>query len=96
MKKQTIPKSLKNDVWLKYAGKKFDCKCSVSWCKTVITPFTFETGHNIPESKGGTTNVENLRPICSQCNKSMGNNYSIDEFSEKYAVVKTGMCGCFR
>jgi hypothetical protein len=29
-------------------------------------------GHVLPESKGGTLDVENLRPICSSCNSSMG------------------------
>jgi len=82
--KKAIPKALKTAVWLTYAGKKFETKCFVSWCKTLITPFTFEAGHNVPESKGGATNVQNLRPVCSQCNKSMGNRFTIDEFSKYY------------
>lgn len=82
--KKHIPKALKTAVWLTYVGRKFDTKCYVSWCKTIITPFSFETGHNIPESKGGETSVANLRPICAMCNKSMGNRYSIDEFSRIY------------
>jgi hypothetical protein len=85
--KKAIPKSLKTAVWLTYVGKQFEIKCHVAWCKTLITPFTFETGHNIPESKGGLTSVENLRPICGQCNKSMGNRYTIDEFSRIYAAA---------
>jgi hypothetical protein len=84
MRKSTIPRSLKNTVWNKYVGDKFITKCAVKWCDTQINPFTFETGHNIPESKGGLTTVENLRPICAQCNKSMGNRYSIDEFSAHF------------
>ena len=83
--KAAIPKALKNAVWLKYIGKNFETKCNVTWCNTIITPFNFETGHNIPESKGGPTNVENLRPICAQCNKSMGARYSIDEFGSTYS-----------
>ena len=47
----------------------------------LITPFTFECGHNIPESKGGTSDIDNLRPICGNCNRSMSNSYTIDEFS---------------
>ena len=47
----------------------------------MITPFNFEVGHNIPESKGGATDINNLRPICSKCNRSMGDDYTIDEFS---------------
>ena len=44
---------------------------------------SWEAGHNIAESKGGKTNVKNLRPICSQCNKSMGTR-SITEFSDTH------------
>ncbi len=83
-RKATIPRALKNAVWLEYVGKAFEAKCNVTWCATVVTPFTFEAGHNVPESKGGATNVTNLRPICAQCNKSMGAAYTIDEFSAKF------------
>lgn len=82
MKKTKIPKALREQVWLTWCGHVFDHKCLVEWCSNTITPFIYEVGHNIPESKGGTTKIDNLRPICSSCNKSMGNNYTIDEFSE--------------
>ena len=55
----------------------------------VITPFTFEVGHNIPESKGGTLS------ICSRCNKSMGDSYTIDEFS-KISKRTSHLWECFR
>ena len=87
--KKAIPKALRNIVWINNCGEVFRFKCHVSWCKNVMTPFDFETGHNIPESKGGTTTVDNLRPICSQCNKSIGNRYTIDEFSNTFSAVKT-------
>ena len=43
-----------------------------------------DCGHNIPESKGGPTNVENLIPICRNCNVGMGNRFTIDEWQQKY------------
>ena len=76
-----IPKALREQVWLKYSGANFLTQCNVAWCSNKITPFVFEVGHNIPSSKGGLTSIDNLRPICSSCNKSMGNRYTIDEFS---------------
>lgn len=90
-KKKTIPKSLKENVWLYYIGEKFTGKCSIQWCNKNITPFNFETGHNIPESKGGVTSIHNLRPICASCNKSMGNRYTIDEFSKIYGGNTTSL-----
>ena len=82
--KQRIPISLKQNVWVRYNGEIYKAKCNVEWCENHITPFTFEAGHNIPESKGGETSLDNLRPICSSCNKSMGNRYTIQEYSEIY------------
>lgn len=83
-KRPPVPKSLRNAVWDTYIGPHYTSKCYVSWCKTVITPFTFEVGHNIPHSKGGSTDIANLRPLCSQCNRSMGNMYTIDEYDSMY------------
>ena len=80
MKKQIIPKSLRKEVWLKSFGKVYEHKCSIDWCTNIIDVFNFECGHNLPESKHGETNINNLVAICSLCNKSMGNKYTIDEF----------------
>ena len=79
--RKKIPKALCSQVWTTYCGKKFEHKCIVKWCENIITPFDFEVGHNIPHANGGTIDISNLRPICNKCNKSMGNNYTIDEFS---------------
>jgi 5-methylcytosine-specific restriction endonuclease McrA len=81
MRKIAIPKALREQVWISYIGKKFSNKCSVTWCENIISVFDFECGHNQPESKGGATDINNLRPICAKCNRSMGDEYTIDEFS---------------
>ena len=81
--KKKIPLALREQVWILYCGDKlFKHKCLVNWCENIMTPFNFEAGHNVPESKEGPTDLDNLRPICSKCNKSMGDTYTIDEFSE--------------
>jgi 5-methylcytosine-specific restriction endonuclease McrA len=83
MKKKKIPLAMREQVWLVYLGDRaFKHKCHVKWCENIITPFTFEVGHNVPESKGGATSLDNLRPICSKCNKSMGDSFTIEEFSD--------------
>lgn len=82
--KKAIPKALREQVWLTYAGKRYEKKCTVSWCKNRMTVFDFHVGHNIPESKGGETVINNLLPICSRCNLSMGAKYSITEWEDKY------------
>lgn len=79
-RKAKIPKALREAVWRTVCGDAFSAKCPVTWCKNTITVFDFEVGHNIPESKGGTLDIHNLRPICGRCNTSMGNRYTIDEW----------------
>lgn len=81
-KKKTIPKALKEQVWMQKAGHVFDVKCPITWCENHINAFNFHTGHNIPESKGGKTSIENLIPICDRCNTSMGDRFSIDEWNK--------------
>jgi 5-methylcytosine-specific restriction endonuclease McrA len=80
-KKVKIPKALREQVWITHFGKTFEHKCYINWCTNIISVFDFETGHNTPESKGGQTVIENLFPLCSRCNKSMNNHYTIDEFN---------------
>ena len=80
--KTKIPGALREQVWLLYCGDRmFKHKCLVTWCENIMDPFNFHVGHNVPESKGGATDINNLRPICAKCNTSMGDEYTIDEFS---------------
>ena len=71
-RKKAIPKVVRQNVWNTYMGEysgKGYCFC----CNyTELTSFQFECGHVVSEYNGGDVNVENLRPICSLCNKSMG------------------------
>lgn len=88
-----IPGALRQQVWIEFCGTEyFKHKCYIRWCKNLMTPFTFEVGHNIPESKGGSTEICNLRPICSSCNKSMSNTYTIDEFSRLSSSAESTKC----
>jgi 5-methylcytosine-specific restriction endonuclease McrA len=81
MTKTKIPKALREQVWLKHIGKKFESKCKTAWCKNKMSVFDFQCGHDIPESHGGETSVENLVPICSRCNLSMSNTYTFKEWN---------------
>ncbi len=87
-KKKPIPKALREQVWISSFGKVFEHKCYINWCSNTIDVFSFESGHNIPESKGGLTVLENLKPLCSRCNKSMNDKYTIDEFNKLGTLQK--------
>lgn len=84
-KKKKISGALREAVWIKTMGRKFEGKCPVVWCPNTITAFDFQAGHNVPESKGGSTTLPNLIAICARCNFSMGNQYTIDEWNVMHA-----------
>jgi 5-methylcytosine-specific restriction endonuclease McrA len=86
-RKQKIPVALREQVWIRLMGHKFDGKCRVKWCRNRISVFDFQCGHNVPESRGGKTDIDNLIPICARCNNSMGNSYTIDEWNVKFAAT---------
>lgn len=89
-RKDTIPVALRETIWLHHMGRQFEGKCKTTWCKNTITVFDFQAGHDQPESKGGPTTLENLIPLCSRCNLSMGNRYTFAEWcklSESTAPV---------
>lgn len=88
-KKQKIPAALREQVWLQHQGQVFNAKCMVTWCQNIITVYNFQCGHDIPESKGGVTDITNLYPICAKCNLSMGNQYTLKEWSALYNAVSS-------
>lgn len=91
-RKQTVPKAVREQVWVLHLGKKFESKCYIPWCHNHINCFNFHVGHDKPESKGGALEIRNLKPICDRCNLSMGNRYTIQEWSESF----TDRRGCLR
>lgn len=81
-KRKSIPKTLKNDVWDKYIGREKGVgNCEV--CSKEIECRSFHCGHVRSVKEDGDTIIENLRPICETCNKSMGTE-NLYEFKEKY------------
>lgn len=84
--RKSIPKSVKESVWNKYIGPdKAYGNCYV--CDKIIHITDFEVGHNKAVAKGGKDNLNNLRPICGTCNKSMGT-MSIETYKKKYFSLK--------
>ena len=82
--KQKISAALREQVWLQNQGQVFKAKCAVTWCQNIITVFDFQCGHDIPESKGGPTDITNLYPICGKCSLSMGTQYTFKEWCALY------------
>jgi 5-methylcytosine-specific restriction endonuclease McrA len=80
--KKKIPKAMREAVWIRHVGKEFQHKCLTKWCPNTMTVFDFQTSHNIPESKGGETSIDNLYPLCGRCNQSMGNQYTFTQWNQ--------------
>lgn len=83
-KRPTISAELRGDVWEKYNGKIFEAPCYV--CQKTISIRNYEAGHIISHKNEGKTELKNLRPICSGCNKSM-HTMNMDEYIKKYGYA---------
>jgi hypothetical protein len=83
VRKKTIPKTLRMAVWNRYIGKDVGSTKCVCCEMNHISQLDFECGHVIAECLGGTTDIENLKPICKICNNSMGKS-NMNEFKQKY------------
>ena len=86
-RKQAIPHALKWQIWIRYAGENFKAKCSVPWCLNIMKASDFQAGHKKAEAVGGTTTLDNLIPICSTCNLSMGTEH-FDDWARRGPPVK--------
>lgn len=80
MGKATIPKAVREQCWVAVFGRKFEHSCYIPWCTNRITVFDFHVGHDQPESKGGSLDIHNLKPICARCNQSMSDTYTIQQW----------------
>lgn len=70
--KYKLPQRIRKKVWDHYVGPaigEIECFCCE---ETLINPFEFECAHVVAEAKGGCRKIENLRPCCKDCNRSMG------------------------
>jgi hypothetical protein len=87
VKKQQIPMAVRNTLWDTFIG--FELGIGVCFCCNTaqITQKNFEAGHIIAESKGGSSKLDNLRPVCKPCNGSMGVK-NMAEFIEEWGFVK--------
>jgi len=80
--KNSLPKTIRSLVWDKYIGKEKGIGiCYV--CSNEINSKHFECGHVVARKCGGTDTADNLRPICSMCNKSVGA-HNMDDFKLKH------------
>jgi len=94
-KKKKISPQIRFDVWKTYIGDKIEAKCFCCW-KARITPFTynntFHAGHIKSEANGGRISIDNLLPICSDCNKDMSST-NWDEYIKTFTNFRPRIYG---
>lgn len=82
-KKAKIPKKVKIDAWNTYIGRKNGEAICICCRINVIGQNDFQAGHIISEFNNGKVTIENILPICSGCNMSMGTT-NMDEYIMKH------------
>jgi len=73
-KRPNISPELRKSVWEKEFGANSDANCPVIFCDTRIyrnDSNSWESGHKISHYNCGSTELNNLRPICKKCNNKM-------------------------
>lgn len=85
-KRKSIPKIVRDKIWNDNIGLAFGigkCYC----CQNQITKDYYQCGHIVSRAMGGDDSPDNLKPICSLCNQSMGTQ-NMDEFMKEYKLGK--------
>ena len=87
--RRAASKDFRVQVWAKYIGMKYgEIKCPL--CQVIeIQQLDFICGHVQPHAEGGELTIENIRPICSVCNGSMGKKL-LDLSKYKVTLQKIG------
>ena len=74
--KESITDSFKRTLWKKKYKHEF---ISYDWCPVCVTNIIhrddYVAGHIFPEGYGGSNDVQNIMPICSECNSQMGDKH---------------------
>jgi hypothetical protein len=80
--KAPIPKSLRDEVWLRDIGNKFFGNCFV--CNVSIKYSEYSCGHIVSEKLGGKMIKENMKVLCKSCNSKMGTENLFDYKARKF------------
>ena len=86
-RRSNIPKRLKDDVWNTYVGHnkaQSNCGC----CGNPFGYNNFDCSHVISDKNGGQQTIENLRPCCASCNRSLGSKNMDNRFISIISMPK--------
>jgi transposase-like protein len=66
-----ISEQLRTAVWVREFGEASVAKCPVCKLSDLSSPAGFQCGHIVAHAEGGKETIENLRPVCRDCNLGM-------------------------
>jgi len=72
--RKAIGSALRDKVWKKEYGHSNSGQCPVKYCKNIVRndiKFGFQCGHVTSNCNRGKSSLDNLRPICADCNAKM-------------------------
>jgi hypothetical protein len=84
--KAKVPQSIRKQSWHQNIGESVGSSKCICCNINVISQMNFEAGHIQPKSKGGPNTLDNLIPICSECNRSMSDT-PMDEYIKTYHPI---------
>ena len=70
----SISKELQKQIWEKEYGANTSGKCVIYGCDNILNTNvsnSWQCGHIISHNNGGSTTLDNLRPLCTPCNRTM-------------------------
>jgi hypothetical protein len=93
--RQSVSKETKKTVWKKEYNSKKIGTCPIFKCNNQVEKEHFHCGHIISVCNGGTNSLENLRPICADCNSKMSSdNWDAYERNLILNFYKNKCCYC--
>jgi hypothetical protein len=80
----------RSEVYKKTGGKCWYCGCELSPYMNRMSPDLFVIEHQIPISRGGTNETNNLVPACRSCNSQKAYK-TVEEFRSYVAFLSIGV-----
>jgi 5-methylcytosine-specific restriction endonuclease McrA len=77
------PPQLRRIIWERYVSDPRSAYAECTVCQTEIHITNYEIGHVKSKADGGDYSIDNLRPICTPCNRSMGRE-NLFEYKRKF------------
>jgi hypothetical protein len=80
---RTLPKAVRMAVWRRWVGEDRAVSACFACGAAILLAREWEAGHVVAKRAGGSDAVDNLRPVCATCNRSMGTR-SMTEFRAQF------------